>query len=86
MTYTRDITQAYIKSRAKLEVPVYIHVPQELILPVGTFLKLVTYLCGIPESGLHWYFHTFTIKWSPWVSWSPGVIRTDYSNKMKMVH
>lgn len=53
--FIRDVTQAYVQSRSKLERDVYIKAPTELDLPPDTVLKVVKPLYGIPESGLHWY-------------------------------
>lgn len=54
-TATRDITQAYVQSRSRLERPVFIKPPKEMNLPKDTVLRVVRPLYGIPESGLHWY-------------------------------
>lgn len=59
--YTRDITQAYIQSRTKLE-RIYICVLQRRwnLLPYGYVVKVVKPLYGIPESGFHWYLTYLT--------------------------
>lgn len=53
--YTRDVIQAYVQARKRLERRVYIRVTPELGLPEGTVLEVVKPLYGIPDSGLHWY-------------------------------
>ena len=53
--YTRDVTQAYIQSRSRLEREVYIRAPKEMELKDGYVLRVIKPLYGIPESGLHWY-------------------------------
>lgn len=53
--YTRDITQAYVQSRTKIERTVHLRPPMEMGLSEGVVLKVVKPLYGIPESGLHWY-------------------------------
>ena len=52
--YTRDVTQAYIQSKSKLERKVYIKPPKEMMLSDDQVLRVIKPLYGIPESGLHW--------------------------------
>lgn len=51
----RYITQAYLQITKPLEHPVYIQPPAEMNFPDDVVLRVLRPLCGIPESGLHWY-------------------------------
>lgn len=51
--YTRDLTQAYIQSKNRLERDVYIRPPPELGLAARIELKVLKPLYEIPESGIH---------------------------------
>lgn len=55
LTYTRDVTQAYIQFKTELEREVYIRAPKEPFFPQGQVLRVVKPLYGIPESGINWY-------------------------------
>jgi len=53
--YVRDITQAYVQSRSKLERDVNLEPPTEIHLPEEKVLIAVKPLYGVPESGFHWF-------------------------------
>lgn len=52
--YLRDISQAYINSKTKLNRPIYVRAPPGIDLG-GGFLKVVRPLYGIAEAGTHWF-------------------------------
>lgn len=61
--YTRDVTEAYVKSHTKLEMDVHIKPQKEIGLSTSIVLKVVRLLYGILESELYWkltyiYNHT----------------------------
>lgn len=53
--FLKDITQAYVQSKSKLDRPIYTSLPKEMdhYFPPHTFLKIIRPLYGIPESGTH---------------------------------
>ena len=53
--YTRDISQAYVQSKYKLERLVYLRAPKEMGLRDDEVLRARKPLYGIPESGLYWF-------------------------------
>lgn len=55
IAYTREVTQASVKSRTTLEGPVYIKPPLEIGLDAGTVWRAVKPMYGIPETALNWY-------------------------------
>ena len=55
LSYTRDITQAYIQSEYPLERRVFLRPPQKMHLPENKVLLVIKPLYGIPEAGLYWF-------------------------------
>jgi hypothetical protein len=57
--FLRDITQAYVQSTTRLNRPIYIRPPIELIkqlnLVEDAILQVIKPLYGVPESGNHWF-------------------------------
>jgi hypothetical protein len=52
--YTRDVSQAYVSSDAKLARDVYVRPPPELNVEPGVLWKLEKPLYGLPEAGRYW--------------------------------
>jgi hypothetical protein len=53
--YLRDISQAYVQSNTYLSRDIFIRPPLELNLQLGTILRVVKPLYGVPEAGNHWF-------------------------------
>ncbi len=55
VSYTRDISQAYLQSNTELERSVYLRPPTEMEVDDDCILRARKPLYVIPESGLHWF-------------------------------
>jgi hypothetical protein len=53
IVFIRDIQQAYVESKTNLVRYIYVYVPPEMGLPLGTILLVVRPLYSIPELGNH---------------------------------
>jgi hypothetical protein len=79
----RDITQAYVQSKDKLNRTIYARPPSEIrdTLPPGTIFRIVRPLYGAAESGLYWFktyhnHHTDRLKMRN-SSYDPCLLITD---------
>ena len=66
--YLRDISQAYVQSNTQLNRDFFVRPPkelqQQLQLPMGSVLRVVKPLYGVPEAGNHWFntYHNHHIQ------------------------